>query len=272
LIPIRFGAPSRQLYGLFQPSGGEDRRHCVVLCNPFGQEALRAHRMLKVLGDRLARAGFTVLRFDYFGTGDSDGEDGEGNLRIWVGDVLLANEEVMRRSGYRECSWFGLRLGATIAALASAEAQTAPKRMVLWDPVVDGHAYVNELRQAHAAALLESRPQVWESSQGHRDVSPEITDDAEALGFPFNGELRREIGELSAGSWAGCRAGRVCLVGAGSRPEIAVLEGRLHDAGTPCERRRISTQVDWASHEAMNAAIVPADALRAIMNAMSEDI
>lgn len=270
MIPIRFGGPSRQLYGLFQPPAGEDRRHCVVLCNPFGQEALRAHRMLKVLGDRLARAGYSVLRFDYFGTGDSDGQDDEGDLRSWVGDVLLANEEVMRRSGYPEASWFGLRLGATLAALATAQAPAAPQRVLLWDPVVDGPGYLALLRQAHIAALMDNGPKVWESLRSDRDAAVKNVDDTEALGFPLTGQLRRQIGDLSTASWARCRAGRVCLIGTGGSPELADLESCLRDAGTPCTRYRIDTQIVWASHEAMNSAIVPADALQAILGAMSE--
>lgn len=270
MIPIRFGEPSRQLFGLFEPPTDGDREHAVVLCNPFGQEAIRSHRLLKVLGERLARAGFSVLRFDFFGTGDSDGEDEEGDLRIWVDDVLRAHEEVVRRSGHRECSWFGLRLGATLAALASASSPTAPHRLVLWDPVVDGLAYLEELRQAHVDTLVHNRPRVWESLRSDRDGSRDIVDGSEVLGFPLTAELRRQIGDLSAASWAGCRARRLYLVGAGNPPAWAGLEAPLRDAGTPLARCAIDTRIVWASQEAMNSAIVPADALRAILDALSE--
>src|SRR6185369_16185836 len=100
LTPLRFGASARRLFGLYQPpSAGTGNAQCVVLCNPFGQEAIRSHRLLRVLGDRLARAGFAVLRFDYSGTGDSDGDDSEADLGRWVEDVLSADAEARRASG-----------------------------------------------------------------------------------------------------------------------------------------------------------------------------
>jgi hypothetical protein len=52
----------------------------VLLCNPFGQEAIRCHRAFRLLSARLASSGIPSLRFDYFGTGDSPGNDGEGDL------------------------------------------------------------------------------------------------------------------------------------------------------------------------------------------------
>lgn len=271
MIPIRFGPPSRQLFGLIHPAAGTDRRHCLVMCNPLGQEAIRAHRVLKVLGDRLARSGFSVLQFDYFGTGDSDGEDAEGNIRHWTEDVRLAAGEVTRRTGYGDNSWFGLRLGGTLAALACARGSARPQRLVLWDPVFDGPAYLRELRAAHAIALDGDRPKTLESRSADWHASLGAVDGNEALGFPLTEVLQRGIGELRADAWMPCGADRVTLVGADVSGELSALAGRLRAAGTPSDLRRIGSRIFWPSHEAMNSAIVPADALAAIDAAFREE-
>ncbi|MBK9607646.1 MAG: alpha/beta hydrolase [Betaproteobacteria bacterium] len=271
MIPIRFGDRQRQLFGMYHPpTGSANGRYCVVLCNPFGQEVIRSHRLLKVLGDRLSRAGFPVLRFDYFGTGDSDGDDTEGDLETWVEDLLRANDEVTRRSGCGASAWFGLRLGATIVALAAAKVPVAPRRLVLWDPVVDGTAYLRELQKAHAAALLIDSPsglEIGDASTGNEQFA---CDGPEALGFPLTRTLRRQIGDLSAASWAACQTASVSLIGNTDNPELSTVAKLLRQAGTTVEMRQIESRIDWASEEAMDTAIVPADGLQAVMAALQE--
>jgi alpha/beta superfamily hydrolase len=109
LIPIRFGAAPRELSGVYHPARSEiERPGCVVLCNPFGQEAVRCHRMFRILAERLSTDGLSVLRFDYFGTGDSSGADDEGDIACWIDDILQADAEAVRRSGSTRSFWFGL--------------------------------------------------------------------------------------------------------------------------------------------------------------------
>ena len=55
-----------------------------MLCYPWGSEYIYAHRSLRLLAQRRAAAGIHTLRFDYFGTGDSDGDippEGMAELR-----------------------------------------------------------------------------------------------------------------------------------------------------------------------------------------------
>ena len=53
------------LFGFFHPAVGVSRATGVVLCPPVGADLVRAHRALRHLAERLARAGFDVLRFDF---------------------------------------------------------------------------------------------------------------------------------------------------------------------------------------------------------------
>ena len=86
--PISFGKANRRLFGILHPPAVLDgERANVVLCNAFGQEAIRAQRTMWVLAERLARAGHSVLRFDYYGTGDSMGDDLDGDFDGWADDV-----------------------------------------------------------------------------------------------------------------------------------------------------------------------------------------
>lgn len=155
MTPMLFGPASRQLFGLFH-SPERDSGIAVLICPPLGQEAVRAHRLFRVLSDRLARSGVAVLRFDYHGSGDSPGEDTDGDLEGWRRDVCTAHEELRRRAGSRRIVWLGARLGAALAVLAAKSGRSDPARLILWDPIIDGARYIQELRAGHVEALERS--------------------------------------------------------------------------------------------------------------------
>lgn len=140
-----FGESKRKLYGAYSPpvarrGGGAP----VLLCYPFGQEHIRSHMAFRQLGKLLNRGGRGVLRFDYFGTGDSTGRLEEADFPIWVENVGTALEELKALSGASQVSVVGLRLGA-LAAAAAIEAREDVEGLVLWDPVVGGADFIGEM-------------------------------------------------------------------------------------------------------------------------------
>ena len=90
----------------------------------------------------LNRAGFHVLRFDYSCTGDSAGEGRDARIADWLDDVTWAIEELQDTAMVDTVSVVGLRWGATLAALAT-RGRDDVDRLVLWDPVVSGSAYLD---------------------------------------------------------------------------------------------------------------------------------
>lgn len=267
LSPIRFGPVGRELFGLFQlPTTGEALGQSVVICNPFGQEYVRCHRLIKVIADRLARAGFHVLRFDFFGTGDSAGDDGDGDLIQWEHDIQSAHEEVLKLSGNAATSWLGLRLGGSIAAAASQRVDVPPHRLVLWDPIVDGGSYIKELEASHVAGLellahwsRSSFEQIAAASMQH-----------EILGFALSSALRQQISEISTTTLTSARAQQIAAFCNANTDHFKQLEKILaaSASASPICLTPIETKIMWASNEAMNSAIVPSEALNSIVTAM----
>ena len=198
MTPIRFGPASRRLFGLFHPA--DPRRanghHAVLLCNPFGHEAMRVHRFYRQLAERLSRLGVAVLRFDYHGTGDSPGTDEDGELKGWAQDICEAQRELLRQSGARLMSWFGARLGARLALLAAPQAGIGVHKLVLWDTVLDGRRYLESL----------GRAQLDELELGHTIPDPAwrralardpLAFAGECLGFAIAPPLREQLLALS---------------------------------------------------------------------------
>ena len=66
MTPFYFGTRDRRLFGVMDvPSPATRTRRAVVLCHPFGQEYVRAHRSMRKLAEQLCQQGFTVLRFGW---------------------------------------------------------------------------------------------------------------------------------------------------------------------------------------------------------------
>jgi exosortase A-associated hydrolase 2 len=142
--PFYFRNGLHGLFGVLHSPASTSTGEVFVFCHPFGEEKLWTHRVFVAFARRLAAAGHTVLRFDYMGNGDSDGDFADMSLSTALSDVRCAIDQAKALTGVEAVNLVGLRLGATIASLV---AETAPDihRIVLWAPVVDGARYMQEL-------------------------------------------------------------------------------------------------------------------------------
>lgn len=150
-----FGPSVSSLYGAYHEPVGLRRNEGIVLCYPFGQEYMRAHRSFRRLAINLAARGFAVLRFDYRGTGDSSGDMQGVSVQDWLGDIQYAVQELKDIAAVSSVSLIGLRLGAILAAATAQNLNLS--RLVLWDPLISGEAYCDEIRQEIRSKPSRSR-------------------------------------------------------------------------------------------------------------------
>ncbi len=143
-----FGSSKKPLFGVHHPAQGKTRRReCVVLCPAMGTELLRSYRAFRQLATMLAKDGYDVLRFDYYGTGDSSGECTDGTIEQWQQDIGTAIEELKDVSEVNEVSLVGLRLGGTLAAKVAQAEQVS--KLILWEPVTNGVEYTKNRFEAN---------------------------------------------------------------------------------------------------------------------------
>lgn len=195
MTPTYIGPPQRRLFVITNPpqSGCEA---AVLLCPPLGHEMVRAHRLLRVLAERLARNGALVLRFDPYGAGDSMGADEELDLEGWAQDLLTAHAHLAALANTTRIVWMGLRLGATVCAMAAERAVPAPRRLVLCDPVADGARYLDELRSRHVR-MIDSALDVPPNPRAlDRARTDPLSFQDEALGSGLSELLRRQLASL----------------------------------------------------------------------------
>jgi pimeloyl-ACP methyl ester carboxylesterase len=199
-----FGEPDRPLLGwLSTPRDGVSSAGVLVL-PAVGYSYWSSQWTLRVLAERLAAAGHTVLRFDYEGTGDSSGDQWEDDrVASWRASAAAAASE-LRALGCRRLMLVGVRLGGTLALLdASALGADA---VVAWEPVAAGRRYVRELRML-AMAVPETEPRCAAGTLA-------------AGGVVFAPQTLEDISKLALADIDSAPAPRVLVVGADADAQL----------------------------------------------------
>jgi exosortase A-associated hydrolase 2 len=128
------------------------RGQVVVVVPAFAEEMNRSRRMVALQAQQLAENGLRVVVFDFFGTGDSEGEFGDARWEGWVEDLRTIAS--WSRAGRDErISLLAIRLGALVAMDARV-AVAGDGRSVFWQPCASGKAYLRQFLRLRVAEKL----------------------------------------------------------------------------------------------------------------------
>lgn len=255
--PLFFGRSPRSIFGVYHPpKASQARSSGVVLCYPFGQEYMRAHRAFRQMAMLLSKAGFHVLRFDYTGTGDSSGEAAAARLSEWVFDAGAAADELKDTAEVSRVSFVGLRLGAAIGALAAAGRHDVD-HVVLWDPAVRGSGYLDEVLEARTDSVGNSR------------VSGDAAGTVGVMGFPLTQDLRDDIAALDLLTVGAPAGSHRLVIASHERPDYAEL-GRTPVPGATVAYRVVPSEGNWNEVDDYGGALIPVFLIQAIVSHLSE--
>ena len=262
MTPLYFGTTPRRLFGVYSPPRTDVlAARAAVLCYPWGQEYIRAHRSMRQLATMLSAAGYHVLRFDYFGTGDSAGDMVEADLAGWERDVETAIDELRDTAGLQQVALVGLRLGATLAAQVAVRRPADIEALVLWDPVVMGAEYLAEI------VATEAR-QNRKGPLG-ADRSPGVGGGHEILGFPLTEALERQVAGLDLTKLIAGFPARTRLISSLALASHERLRARLLEhARDDVFMERIDSQLAWLQYQELGAGAVPARVLERIVKCL----
>lgn len=245
--PIVFGPKDSSLFGVYHPARAAVTRDCsIVMCNPLGYEAICAHRAYRHIAERLAHAGFATLRFDYYGTGDSAGDEyGEACVAAWIASIHAAISEARVRSHARETSILGLRFGATLAMSAAASFGGVDSA-ILWAPCSSGGAYLREMRVVGAASGQGDR--VKGGPLPRANGSSNEGGDEESAGFLFTKTTILDVERLDLAAIRQLPARRALIL---SRASVANSDKRVGAA-----LRALGTHVEHAAHDGYSSMML----------------
>jgi len=248
-----FGPTTRPLFGwLHRPELPETSSVGLVICSPLGYEAICSHRTLRHLARAAAAHGIPALRFDYDGTGDSAGDDTDPDrLATWLSNIQEAVTHLRSQTHVESVCVLGIRLGATMALLASQN-RTDVSAVVLINPVVVGRKYLRELRALAATSSAETAT---------RNSDADIQ---EAAGFITTAATRLAIGGLAlTREVLGKAPPRVLFLDRTDLPSEDTLAAALRDMGASVERHPMPGYADML-RDAQDA-VVPEDSVRDIV-------
>jgi pimeloyl-ACP methyl ester carboxylesterase len=256
--PIFLGTRQRRLFGIYQPpSAITGPPRAALLCHPWGREYMIAYRSARQLGDMLMRAGFHVLRFDYFGTGDSGGDGSDASCESLERDIETALEELRDTSGVSRITLVGIRLGAALAARVAARRTADVRELVLWDPVVLGRDYLAELR----LRII---------SDGYRSNAirqpPTLGGELELRGHAMPDTLINCVRGLDLGAMADQLPSRTLAVVSSHHPSHADLAARFANHGGERSVEVVESQPAWLEDDILGPLAVPAVVLERILN------
>ncbi|MBN9160637.1 MAG: hypothetical protein BGO98_24795 [Myxococcales bacterium 68-20] len=279
MTPFFFGDSKRPLFGaLSEPPVASQRQHGVLLCPPIGQEHVRAHWAFRQLATALARDGFHVLRFDWFGVGDSSGTLEDATLDHFVEDAATAASELRDMTGIRRVSAVGLRLGAAFAALAAADID--PYRIVYWDPVVDGAAYFQRLSRLQREILVDPKRFWWAWPMPARELLAKVrprsaqrrqsgTD--EIVGFRVPASLRRALESISPDQAVPANRSRLSIVSSRDDDGHAALVTAFEAAGVSFEKREVAVDARWDDASQIEQLLLPGETTKTIVSLLSRN-
>ena len=241
--PFFLNSEGRQIFALRDdPSGAMVLREGVVICPPAPHEIKKLHWTMRQLAIRLTQTGYTSLRFDYFGSGDSEGRGRDHNVPSCISNVKDAILWLKKSGDVRRITVIAPRISALFALAALREERV--RRLVLVDPVLDPHMYLSEQDALHSALLRDdpSRAPFPVAGSSHR----------QRLGFYQDEPFRQQLKTLRP-QWSDLKIKALHLVNSHGYPN------RL----SPADSAQLQTHLDevviknslddlrWQSYQAL---------------------
>jgi len=147
VIPVTFSNKEGvRLFGmLHRPTNPSKSCIAVILLSPGVKMRVAPHRLYLKMTERFVSLGYPVLRFDFYGLGDSEGEVQEeyladlyGSIQVgrYVDDTLAAMDWMQQTYGTSQFIVSGLCGGAITGLLAGARDQRVTCLLGLAIPVI----------------------------------------------------------------------------------------------------------------------------------------
>jgi len=122
---------------------------CIFL-NPILDEKKRVQRFQIDLSREMSKRNNTVVRFDYYATGDSEGEVYQFSFENIMSDINFIIDYSKRRFRIKLITLLGIRLGADLAMKIS-DIRNDIQKLILIEPILDGKRYLLEQRTRRKA-------------------------------------------------------------------------------------------------------------------------
>ena len=221
------------VFAVLHRGAGPPKQIAVLLCPLFGWEDMLTYGVRREWAEYLARGGFTTLRIDFPGSGDSAGDPTDpGQLEAWTQAVDGAARWLRQAEGARQVAIIGMGLAGLVSCRAALRGAPVDE-LILWSVPARGRTIVRELRAFSAfdvAHALEDRESAPDSDPGEDGT-------VLAGGYLLSAETAKELERVDLGEveLSSSTLRRALLLGRDGMKINKVLPGVLEQAGATVE-------------------------------------
>jgi len=190
----------------------------IVFLHSLGPERIIGDTVQVNIARALAAQGIVCLRFDYAGTGDSEGEFINITKTTLFSDIGVAITTIKSVEGVKSVGLFGLRLGGMLASLYAEQSDSQVKHLILCSPIVDFADYINKALMVTIACqpilfgkVVATRSNIMQGLIEGNETIYEGINLCNIDGFPLTKELWMSFSKHNLQQEVGSYKGR-CLV------------------------------------------------------------
>lgn len=140
------------------------KSHGVILCAPIWGERMRTRRIFTNLARRLAKVGYSVIRCDYYGDGNSGGETAELTYEGMKDDIRNLYGCLVSKSDIDRVTLVGLRIGANCAASLLEELDCAIGA-ILVEPIVNLADFFRDALRANLSSQMTMHKKILKNRE-----------------------------------------------------------------------------------------------------------
>jgi fermentation-respiration switch protein FrsA (DUF1100 family) len=174
---VEFENEGMKLFGMLHIPDGKKPRPCVVFLHGYTGDRIGEHFLFVKAARELARNGTASFRFDFRGSGESQGGFEDVTVESEISDALKAMELVraMPEIDESKVALLGHSLGGCVAACVAAESEAVS--LALWAPT----AFVDYLVEKDGETVKD--PYIW--------LPPDFREAVEKSGYVDMGGFKR---------------------------------------------------------------------------------
>lgn len=143
---------NKKLFGFMHMPEKNNLDRGFVFCSPTFGEKTKTYRIFVNFARLLALNGYYVLRFDYMGEGDSEGDFEQADIETRISDIKQAISMFQERTCVNKVGLLGLRIGATFAVLTANDNRI--DSLVLWEPILNIKDYLHNFLRGNLSNQL----------------------------------------------------------------------------------------------------------------------
>ncbi|KPK83849.1 MAG: hypothetical protein AMJ81_07160 [Phycisphaerae bacterium SM23_33] len=167
------------LRGMLHVPEGERPFPAVMFCHGFTGQRIEAHFLFVTIARRLENLGIASLRFDFAGSGESDGEFADMTMSAEVDDAAAALDFLRRHPAVdaARIGALGLSLGGGVAALLAVRRPADLRALALLAAVAEPARILSIIRTGRFESELARRDYIdWDGLMVRRRFLQDLED------------------------------------------------------------------------------------------------